>query len=294
MSDDRSTPQAFFGLSDLIVWCRRHWLLIMGPVAVCLVLGLIYVLVATPKYRSEALLAPQDAATSNQVLNQLGNQLGAIGLGGMLGPDGNNQADIHVAILRSRQFLGEFIESHDLLPTLFASRWDDDANVWIDDGEPPPSLNDGYRRFRQNLLFVSKDEISGLITVTLEWKDSGLAHAWLSSLIADLNESIRQRERDQATKSLEFLKAELKKTEIMELQQALNQLSLAELQKLTLANVRKEFAFRIVDPPSLPDVDDPIWPKPLLIVLSSLFLGLFIGLFLAVVLTAWRATNSRA
>ncbi len=293
MSDDRGNPQAFFGLSDLIVWCRRHWLLIMAPVVVCLVLGLIYALVATPKYRSEALLAPQDAASSNQVLSQLGNQLGAIGLGGMLGPDGSNQADIHVAILRSRQFLGEFIESHDLLPALFASRWDSDAKVWIESGEPSPSLNDGYRRLRQNLLFVSKDEITGLITVALEWKDPELAHAWLASLIADLNESIRQRERDQATKSLEFLKAELQRTEIMELQQALNQLSLAELQKLTLANVREEFAFRIIDPPSLPDADDPIWPKPLLIVLSSAFLGLFLGLFVAIVLTAWRAATGR-
>jgi uncharacterized protein involved in exopolysaccharide biosynthesis len=294
MSDDRSNSQAFFGLSDLIIWCRRHWVLIIAPVALCFVLGAIYALVATPKYRSEALLAAQVSATSNQVLNQLGNQLGAIGLGGMRGPDNGSQADIHVAILRSRQFLSKFIDAHALLPTLFASRWDEEFGGWVDDGEPPPSLNDGYRKFRQNLLAVSKDEITGLITVAIEWNDPQLAHDWLAALIADLNESVRQRERDQATKSLEFLKAELQRTEIMELQQALNQLSLAELQKLTLANVREEFAFRVIDAPSLADDDDPVWPKPVLIILGSMFLGLFAGLFLAVVLTAWRASGDRA
>lgn len=293
MNDDRSNSQAMFGLSDLIVWCRRHVVLILVPVALAVILGVVFVMVATPTYRSEALLAPQDAAPVNQALGQLGSQLGAIGLGSMIGADGSNQADVHVAILRSRRFLGEFIEAHEILPVLFASRWDDEAKAWKDNDELPPTLNDAYRRFRQGLLTVSKDEVNGLITVSLEWHDPQLAHDWLTALIADLNESIRQRERDQATRSLEFLKEELQRTDIRELQQALNQLSLAELQKLTIANVRKEFAFRVIDPPSLPDTDDPVWPRPLLVVLGSAFLGLFLGIFAAVVLTAWRAATGR-
>ena len=175
------------------------------------------------------------------------------------------------------------------MPVLFASRWDDEAKDWQQDGDAPPSINDGYRKFRNNLLVVDKDEVTGFVTVSIEWKDAPAAHGWLAALINDLNGDIRQRERNEATQSLQFLSEELKRTDLMDLRVALNQLSLAELQKLTLANVREEFAFKIIDPPNLPDADDPVWPKPLLIVLGGAFLGFFAGVFLAIVLTAWRA-----
>ena len=180
---------------------------------------------------------------------------------------------------------------HKLMPILFASRWDEKAQDWQEESDPPPSINDGYRKFKQNLLVVDTDEVTGFVTVSIEWKNAAMAHAWLVALIDDLNEDIRQRERTEAIQSLQFLRDELKRTELMDLRVALNQLSLAELQKLTLANVREEFAFKIIDPPNLPDADNPIWPKPLLIILGGAFLGFFAGLFLAVVLTAWRAAS---
>jgi uncharacterized protein involved in exopolysaccharide biosynthesis len=178
---------------------------------------------------------------------------------------------------------------HNMMPVLFAARWDDTAQDWYQDGEPPPSINDGYRKLTRKLLAVDTDEVTGFVTVSIEWKDAQVANRWLIALIADLNEDIRQRERDEALQSLQFLKEELNRTDLMDLRVALNQLSLAELQKLTLANVREEFAFKIIDPPNPPDPDDPVWPKPLLIVIGAAIFGVFAGLFLAIMLTAWRA-----
>ena len=293
MDSDSGNKQAYLGLSDLIAWVRSYWLQILVPMLVGGLLGVAYASLATPQYRVETLLAPRESSPPGMGLGQLGTQLGALGLGSMFSQPGSNQADVSVAILRSRKFLGDFIVKHDLLPKLFAGRWDEGRSAWKDDGGPPPSTNDAYRKIRQNHLLVTRDELTGLVTVAFEWKDPDEAHAWLVAIIDDLNEGVRQRERENAARSLQFLREELQRTDVVVIQQALHQLSLNELQKLTLANVRDDFAFQVIDPPSLPDEDDPVWPKPLLMVLGGLFLGLFVGLAAAALRTAWQASAPR-
>lgn len=256
---------------------------------VCVVLGGVYSLIVSPTYKIETLLAPEDSSSSSQILSQLGSQLGAFGLGRFQGREQGSQGNVSIAILQSRKFLGEFIARYNLLPEFFASRWDKEAAQWIDNGDPQPTINDGFRKLTRGILMVEKHELTGFVTVSMQWKNAEQAHQWLMRLIADLNEDIRQRERDEATRSLQFLTDELTRTGLMDVQQVLHQLSLVELHKLTLANVREEFAFKIIDPPNLPDIDDPIWPKPVLILLGSAFFGLFFGVALAVVQTAWRA-----
>ena len=48
-----------------------------------------------------------------------------------------------------------------------------------------------------------------------------------------------------------------------------------------LANVRKEFAFRVIDPAVPSDVDEPYRPKVLLNALAGALLGALLGLLLA-------------
>jgi len=284
--DTHASP---IGLSDLIIWLRSNWLAILVPAVAFAILGIVYSVIATPRYKVHALLAPAESSMSSQALGQLSNQLGALGLGRMFDREQTKPVDVAIAVLESRRFLGDFISRHNLMPILFADRWDETAQDWYQDGERPPSINDGYHKLTRKLLFVDTDEVTGFVTVSLEWQDAQLANSWLIALIADLNKDIRQRERDEALRSLQFLKEELNRTDLVDLRVALNQLSLAELQKLTLANVREEFAFKIIDPPDLPDADDPDWPKPLLIIIGAAIFGVLAGLFLAITLTAWRA-----
>jgi len=290
MNGERDEFQSSVGISDVITWLRSNWIPILVPTFFCVVLGIVYTLVASPRYKVETLLAPENATNSSQLLNQFGSQLGVLGFGGVLSQEGRNRTAVSIAILESRQFLGGFIKRHRLLPVLFESRWDEDENDWEKNDKPPPTINDGYRTLSEKVLLVEQDEVSGLVTVSMEWSDATVARDWLVSLIRELNEDVRQRERDEARRSLEYLREELARTDIMELQQALHQLSRTELQKLTLANVRDEFAFKTIDPPYLPDVDDPVWPKPALIILGSIFLGLVIGVALAILMTAWRVS----
>jgi len=288
MNSEHDELQPSVGFSDVIAWLRSNWMPILVSASCCVLLGIAYILVASPRYKVETLLAPENTANTNQLLSQFGSQLGALGLGGVLNQGGHNRSEVSIAILESRQFLGDFIKRHSLLPALFESRWDEDEKDWADNDDAPPTINDGYQLFSEKVLLIERNEVSGFVTVSVEWSDAKVAHYWLVSLIRELNEDVRQRERDEATRSLEFLRDELARTEIMELREALHQLSRAELQKLTLANVREEFAFKTIDPPNIPDLDDQIWPRPVLILLGSVIFGLLFGIAIAVLLTAWR------
>lgn len=286
---DSEIDSAPVGLADLLVWIRSHWLVILAPAGVCLILGIFYLLVAAPRYKVEALLAPAEQPGNIQSLSRLASQFGATSLLGMPNENNQNLSDIAVAVLQSRRFVEAFIDRHELLPLLFSGRWDKQTGSWTDDGDVP-SLNDGYRSLMDKLS-IRKDEVTGFITVTLEWTDAETANRWLTLLIEELNEDIRQREREEATRSLDFLKQELARTDLNEIRQGLYQLSLTELQKLTMANVREEFALKVIDPPSLPDKDDPAGPKKLLVLVGSTVLGLICGFGIALLITAWRLSS---
>ena len=291
MTERADTGSSAVGISDLARWIQQHWLLIGLPAVVAVVFGISYVSVADPWYKVEAVLAPADSGGSATGLERLAGQLGGQGLLGLAPLGGSGDVDVALAILRSRHFLGQFVSRHELLPKLFPSKWDSSAAKWSVEGHEIPSVNDAVKRLKDDLLIVSKDELSGLVTVSLKWTDGTVASEWLDALIADINEDIRERERAEATKILKFLRQELAKTELTDVRQALNELSLAQLQKLTLTNVREEFAFIVVDPPIAPDIDDPIWPKPALVLLGSASMGLFLGFVLAGISTVWRASR---
>ena len=180
-----------------------------------------------------------------------------------------------------------------MMSVLYEHRWDAEAGDWQNDGESPPTLNDAYSLFRNDLMIVNTDELTGFVTVSLRWTEAESALEWLELLIQDLNAEIRTRERDEATRSLEFLRAELQRTDLTELRQALFQLSLAELQRLTLVNAREQFAFEVLDPPALPDADDFVSPNKPLALLASVSIGLILGILLALIATAWRAATVR-
>ena len=80
-----------------------------------------------------------------------------------------------------------------------------------------------------------------------------------------------------AAKNIEYLEDELKKTNVMEVRQAVYSVMESQMHEIMLANVQEEYAFKVIDPAVVPDPDDYVRPKRL----SIIILGLLIG-FLAV------------
>src|SRR5262245_56799956 len=111
-------------LRALVIRLWRARLLILASTALGLLLSVAYVLVATPKYRAQVVMIPSESSETDAGLRGAMGELG--GLASLAGVKlgGDNQTAEAIALLKAQQFTTEFIEQNNLLPVLFANRWD--------------------------------------------------------------------------------------------------------------------------------------------------------------------------
>lgn len=231
-----------------VLWKRK--VLIMAITAAFALASVCYALLATQWFKAEVVLVP--AKHDRGIAGQLGNLAGLASLAGVnIGERGDGVEAL--AVLRSREFARSFIEERDLLPLLFADRWDPVARKWKgSDPEKWPDLRDGVRYFDRVIYRVIDDKKTGLITLSVEWKDRELAAEWANTLVARANELMRQRALIEAEQNVEFLRKEFAATNVVTLQQSIGRLLENELQTLMLARGNMEFAFRVVDRATVP------------------------------------------
>lgn len=236
-----------------------------------------------PVYRAEATLMPASAGSSNEV--GLGRNIAALGsLAGInLGsPDLPNP--IFRATLESRKFAAQFISAKNLAPVLL----DEDeksrsADEESDEQREREALREALEIFMEEVFFVRDDPDTGAVRIAIEWPNPVLAAEWANELAVSLNETIRESEVADAERRLSFLNLEIEKTSIVPVKQALFNLVEREVQKIMLANVTDEYAFKIIDPALVPSSDDFVWPQRVPIAALS---GILIALLLVALVIA--------
>ena len=233
-----------------VLW-RGRWILSTTIVA-CAALATVYALLAPPWYRSEALLIPANPKSSQGLSGQLASFGGLAGLAG-LNILGSNNTSEPLAVLHSRDLIREFIQKNNLLPILFAKKWDASARRWKDARpDKQPDLRDGIKFFLDNVLTVQDDKKTGLVRLAVEWTDPSLAADWANQLIDRTNELMRERAIAEAGSNIAYLQNQVASTTQASLQQAASRLLENELQKAMIARGNNEYAFRVVDRPDVP------------------------------------------
>ena len=249
--------------------------------------GVAIAVLSKPVYRAELVFAPADAgsggAATSGLLSRLGGFAGfGAGLGRFARQDKVTQG---IATLGSQRFTMDFIRDANLLPILFADRWDADNGEWaVDDLADVPSLADGYLVF-DKIREVKEDE-NGLIILAIEWYDSALAAQWAKDLIFRLNESLREAAIQEADDTINFLNQEVEKTRIVQLQQAIYFMLEEQINVRTMANIRQEYAFKVISPAIAPELDQYVRPNRLLITILSLIAGFILAVIVSCTLYA--------
>jgi uncharacterized protein involved in exopolysaccharide biosynthesis len=269
------------------VMLHGRWL-IVGLAGSLAALGLAYVLIAPPWYDAEVLLAPaEERSTEESITSQFGSLAGLAGIS--IGDKDSSEA---IAIIQSRDFTRAFIQDFDLLPVLFADEWNPESRQWkSSDPEDWPDMREGVRYFGEKIRRVEEDRSTGLVTLTISWKDSGLAADWANANVRRLNATMRQRDLAEAQKNYEYLQKELGSTNIVTLQQSIGRLLDAELQKLMLARGNEEYAFRILDRAEPPQF--PSRPRRVLIPILTLILGGILGIAVVTIRQSIAAPEAR-
>ena len=264
-------------LHDLwrVLWTGR-WTIVMSALAAG-VLAYVASFLITPVYRSTVLAAPISQSVAPGGLAALASQFAGVAALAGLNLGGDNRTAEAVATLRSRAFTESFIRERNLLPVLFEDAWDAESKDWKQDQEP--TMWDAFQLF-DGIRSVDEDVTNGLITVAVKWRDAGLAAQWANGLVADVNARLRAAAIRESQQNLEYLQAELGKSSQVQLQATIFSLIESQMQNAMLANVKVEYAFRVIDPATV--AEKRHWPNRLLLAVLGLFAGGLIGIFVAV------------
>jgi uncharacterized protein involved in exopolysaccharide biosynthesis len=259
------------GLGALIHVVRRYWPVVAGVTVLCTAVAVVYALTATPRFKADVVIAEvveNGAGGAGALLGKLSGFASVAGLN--IGSQSNNQNS--KSILKSRRLVEEFIQRNDLVQVLFRG-----SNV-------KPTLWAAVERFKEGVLTIRTDPRTEEITVSVEWTDPDTAARWANGFVALANEFVRARALAEASRNVDYLKGQIQKTNVIELQRVMYDLIESETKTLMLANARQEYAFTIIDPARSPEIRSS--PKRTLLAIGGLGGGLFLGCIVAFVLDA--------
>ena len=279
-------------LLELIRNLLQAWKVILGIIIICTGLAVAYALNAPEVFKAESLLAPaeEEKSAASSSLGQFG---GLAAMAGISIPSSSNIERV-LATLETREFLKKFISSQKLLPIIFDDLWDESSNSWrLIKGQEELTVEDGILPL-QGAIEVDQEK-SGLITLSISWKDPDIAAQWANYLVKQLNEQLRQKAIADSKKRVGYLEQELAKTTLQDMRAVLYNLLESEKQKAMLANVNEDFALEVIDPAVAPETREK--PKRKLIVALGVVCGGFLGIFavfFAQFLKKLKSSNSEA
>ena len=278
-------------LSDIVAFVRSNFVLISVLGAAGLVAALVYITVAAPIYRAEAVLLLEASDESGGgMVGQLAGQLGGLASLAGVSIGGNDHRERALQLLKSRRFTSQFIEREGIMPVLFKDEWDARAKRWKSlDPDDVPTIVEAVEIFNRDVRSISEDKRTGAVTVAVEWDDRTLAADWANGMVSMADQSLRAQSILEANRNLEFMRTQLQKTEIVEMRAAIYRIMESQLKAIMLAQSRPEFAFHVVDPATVPDADRTVRPK----VALSLAMGIFAGLLVGIAAGAIRTLSRR-
>ena len=270
-----STDEDEIDLLELIRTLLEAWKSIVGITILSTGLAVAYAFYVPEVFKAETLLAPaqEEKTGASSALSQFG---GLVSMAGISIPSDSNLVQV-LATLQSRKFLKVFIVENKLLPVLFEDIWDEKNQVWkVESKEAQPNDRKAIGSFK-SILSVDEDKKSGLITLSISWKDPKVAAKWANQLVKQLNEQLREQAIAESQKRVGYLEQELAKTTLQDMRAVLYSLLESEKQKAMLANVNEDFALQVIDPAVAPE--SRAKPNRKLIVVLGGVCGGFLGIF---------------
>jgi len=171
-------------------------------------------LLMTKIYRAETTLMPVSSSSSQGLASQLSSLpfAGAF-LGSASASDPLNKI---YNVLTSRSVSESVINTLELKKVFFEDDWDEEEQKWDDD---EPFMEDAIKKLNK-ILDISKDSKSGLVTISITYKDtelcSKIANQFTTELQKSLNEktfSVAKKNRIEIAKELNKTKEKLKDAE---------------------------------------------------------------------------------
>jgi uncharacterized protein involved in exopolysaccharide biosynthesis len=291
----------------LALWLGRR--LVVVITALFTLGAILFALLSPNYYQSSVVLAPaqNDSGGLSATLGQLGGLASLAGIN--LGDANGSEAQIAQEIMQSRGFIEQFIQQTDIAVEVMAAKgWDAYNNQlkidhdiydsvlqqWTRDAprgkKVEPSLWEIYEQFSE-MLSISQDKKTGLVTVSLEYFSPYLAKQWLDKYVLAVNLYVQQRKIARIKKNIQYLEEQIEITSVAEMRKIFFTLIEEQVKSKMLVEASPEYAFITVSEAMV--AEERSKPKRKLIVILGALLGLMLSIFLALLKFYWFNKSSR-
>ena len=277
-----------------VIW-QGKWIII-ATTTVFAIAAAIYALSLPNIYKSTATLIPTTGEEQSGAAALAARFGGLASMAGVsLGGSGIDKTKIAIETLKSREFLSEFINRHQLTPYIFAAKSWDAANnrivynnevynpetkIWAWESksqwkkESQPSDQEAISALLKNIS-ISHNEKSSLVNISVSHLSPFVAQQWVQWLINDINQHMRMQDITEANKSIGYLTKKLEETSLAEMQKIFYELIEAQTKTKMLAEIRDQYVLKVIDVPTVPELKDK--PKRAIICVVSILLGGILG-----------------
>lgn len=277
IEDQKKTESIEISIFDIFQALKIKKNLVISLTFIGLILGTITSFSLTPLYTSDLLMISSVKSENNT--SELG---GLASLAGFNIKTEQSGKATPLAVLNSRTYKKHFLNQFKIKPFLFPDEWDKDKKSWRikepSDLSAVSALSD--------LILIKKNEV-GLITLNVTSVSPQYSRDIANQMIFHLNNFMRADAIKEAEDSIIFLTEQLKENSLSGIQQRIYSLIENNLQDKTLANVKEDFAFDVIDKAELQTSSS--YPNRLQIQLIGLILGLILGSFVANYLYFYRS-----
>lgn len=215
--------------------------------------------------------------------------------------------DTFMYLMRSEEVAKSIFQNSELIKKIFASEYNDQSNSFK--MQPIGSLGLLFRNIKsyitgrdiepyqppdprrlaiilQKSFNASVDKKTGFLTVSAEANKPYIALELMESAILTADMLIKDRYIENFSKSLNFYQSKIVQAKSSEHREALAMLIVDGEKKLMLASIGDNF---VVEPISQPEISFyPTSPKPIRILIFSIFIGILSGSALAIVINYFK------
>ena len=256
-------------LKQLFDWCLSNILTISVITGLFSIASIIYSLTATEIYTAEIKVI---AAVEEQ--GNFGAAQGIAQLAGLNLESEVSKYSEYMTIVQSHAFLTGFLKKHGLKDKMFASLSDWKA----------------VEKFLSNNFSESKNLRTGITTLSLSWTDPAEASIWLNSLIKEVNSSILERDLIDLKARVQNIENKIKDTSDKTQRNLLFSILSQQLNNINLAESKKDYAIKILDPSFPPESRSS--PRRTRIVIFWTFIGFAMSILITFLINQFRPQGS--
>ena len=255
-------------------------------------ISIIYALMLPNIYQSKATLMAVEQ--SSELSGMIGRYSGMASLAG-ISLDSESGSKDQEAIARIKSF--EFF-SNNFLPniklenlmavekwnqpsntlTYYASDFNSESRQWLRKAKPPrsniPTSQEAYEEFVK-IMSVNKDKKTNLVTLMVEHKSPFIAQQWVEIMINQIDQVMRDQDRQTATKSIEYLNSLTPTIFNEDIKKALSALQQEQMKRLMMVEASDNYIFKVLDSPIVPELKSQ--PKRSIIVIWGTILGMVLS-----------------